>query len=86
MKRLKTKNKEKSSNLPKKEAIISELLKKEMDQNPVLKEAFQKLSPYKQYEFLEYIESAKQEKTKISRIEKVIPMILGNVGLNDKYR
>ncbi|RED26233.1 uncharacterized protein YdeI (YjbR/CyaY-like superfamily) [Flavobacterium cutihirudinis] len=70
----------------KKEAIISELLEKEMNQNPALKDAFQKFSPYKQYEFLEYIETAKQEKTKLSRIEKVIPMILANVGLNDKYR
>jgi len=70
----------------KKEAIVSELLQKEMDQNPALNEAFQKFSPYKQYEFLEYIETAKQEKTKLTRIEKVIPMILGNVGLNDKYR
>ena len=70
----------------KKEMIVSELLQKEMDQNPALTEAFQKFSPYKQYEFLEYIETAKQEKTKLSRIEKVIPMILGNIGLNDKYR
>jgi len=70
----------------KKETIVSELLEKEMSQNKVLAEAFQKFSPYKQYEFLEYIETAKQEKTKLSRIEKVIPMILGNIGLNDKYR
>lgn len=70
----------------KKETIVSELLEKEMNQNPALKEAFQKFSPYKQYEFLEYIESAKQEKTKISRIEKVVPMILASIGLNDKYR
>jgi len=70
----------------KKETIVSELLEKEMSQNSALAAAFQKFSPYKQYEFLEYIETAKQEKTKLSRIEKVIPMILGNVGLNDKYR
>ena len=70
----------------KKEPIVSELLQKEMDNNPALAEAFQRFSPYKQYEFLEYIETAKQEKTKLSRIEKVIPMILGNIGLNDKYR
>ena len=70
----------------KKEAIVSELLDKEMAKNPALKEAFIKFSPYKQYEFLEYIETAKQEKTKLSRIEKVIPMILNNIGLNDKYR
>ncbi|QSB26217.1 YdeI family protein [Flavobacterium sp. CLA17] len=70
----------------KKETIVSELLEKEMNQNPALLEAFQKFSPYKQYEFLEYIETAKQQKTKLSRIKKVIPMILGNIGLNDKYR
>ncbi|MCC9063855.1 YdeI/OmpD-associated family protein [Flavobacterium piscisymbiosum] len=70
----------------KKEAIVSELFEKVMSQNKVLAEAFQKFSPYKQYEFLEYIESAKQEKTKLSRIKKVVPMILGNIGLNDKYR
>ncbi|EJG03470.1 YdeI/OmpD-associated family protein [Flavobacterium sp. F52] len=70
----------------KKEAIISELLNAEMAKNPDLKSAFEKFSPYKQYEFLEYIETAKQEKTKLSRIEKVVPMILANVGLNDKYR
>ena len=70
----------------KKEPIVSELLQKEMDKNPALAEAFQKFTPYKQYEFLEYIETAKQEKTKLTRIEKVIPMILDNIGLNDKYR
>jgi uncharacterized protein YdeI (YjbR/CyaY-like superfamily) len=70
----------------KKEPIVSELLQKEMAKNPALAEAFQKFSPFKQYEFLEYIETAKLEKTKLSRIEKVIPMILRNVGLNDKYR
>ncbi|MDL2141860.1 YdeI/OmpD-associated family protein [Flavobacterium tructae] len=70
----------------KKEAIVSELFQKDLDQNPALAEAFQKFSPYKQYEFLEYIETAKQDKTKLSRIEKVIPMILENIGLNDKYR
>lgn len=70
----------------KKEAIVSEFFQKELDQNPALAEAFQKFSPYKQYEFLEYVETAKQEKTKLSRIEKIVPMILENIGLNDKYR
>ncbi|MGO4772997.1 YdeI family protein [Flavobacterium sp. W22_SRS_FK3] len=70
----------------KKETIVSEFFQKEIDQNLDLAKAFQKFSPYKQYEFLEYIESAKQEKTKLSRTKKIIPMILDNVGLNDKYR
>jgi uncharacterized protein YdeI (YjbR/CyaY-like superfamily) len=70
----------------KKDPIVSELFQKELDQNLALAAAFEKFSPYKQYEFLEYIESAKQEKTRRSRIEKIIPMILYHIGLNDKYR
>lgn len=70
----------------KKMPIFSELFQKELDANPELAEAFHKFSAYMQYEFLEYIESAKREETKRSRIEKIIPMILENIGLNDKYR
>jgi len=70
----------------KKEALVSEFLQKELDNNPTLAEAFLLFSPYKQREFLEYVESAKRDETKISRIEKIIPMILENIGLNDKYR
>ncbi|WP_236458895.1 MULTISPECIES: YdeI/OmpD-associated family protein [Flavobacterium] len=35
---------------------------------------------------MEYIETAKQEKTKLSRLEKIKPMIMKNIGLNDKYK
>jgi uncharacterized protein YdeI (YjbR/CyaY-like superfamily) len=35
---------------------------------------------------MEYINEAKQEKTKANRLEKIKPMILSNIGLNDKYR
>lgn len=66
--------------------IISELFKTELETNPNLKEAFDNFSPYKQKEFLEYVETAKREETKRSRIEKIKPMILENIGLNDKYR
>lgn len=68
------------------EKIISEFLNNEFEKDKVLSEAFSKFSPYKQKEFLEYIETAKQEKTKISRFEKIKPMILEGKGLNDKYR
>ena len=70
----------------KKTPISSEFFQKELKANPELAAAFQKFSVYKQYEFLEYIESAKREETKRSRIEKIIPMILDKIGLNDKYR
>ena len=76
----------KTSKPEKKIPIFSELFQKELNTNTVLAETFQKFSAYNQYEFLEYIETAKREETKRSRIEKIIPMILENIGLNDKYR
>jgi uncharacterized protein YdeI (YjbR/CyaY-like superfamily) len=76
----------KNSKPQKKEPIISELFQKELDADANLADAFLKFSPYKQYEFLEYIETAKREETKRSRIEKIKPMIKDNIGLNDKYR
>lgn len=70
-----------------KEAIvIPDILQKELNNDIQLKNAFLNFSPYKQKEFIEYIETAKREETKLSRIEKIKPMILGNIGLNDKYR
>ncbi|MDI1304482.1 MAG: YdeI/OmpD-associated family protein [bacterium] len=65
---------------------MPEIFQKELDVDINLAEAFLKFSPYKQKEFLEYITVAKREETKRSRIEKIKPMILKNIGLNDKYR
>lgn len=70
----------------KKETIIPELLQNELDKNSELSTKFNAFSPYKQREFIEHITSAKQEKTQMARLEKIIPMILEGRGLNDKYR
>lgn len=70
----------------KKETIIPEILENELDKNSELKNKFNTFSPYKQREFIEHITSAKQEKTQMARLEKIIPMILEEKGLNDKYR
>lgn len=70
----------------KKEAVIPERLQAELDASPELAAAFAKFSPYKQREFIELIETAKQEKTILARLEKVKPLILGGTGLHDKYR
>ncbi|WP_290819656.1 DUF1801 domain-containing protein [Flavobacterium sp.] len=70
----------------KKETIIPEILKDELDKNINLNTKFKSFSPYKQREFIEHITSAKQEKTQLARLEKIIPMILEGKGLNDKYR
>lgn len=51
-----------------------------------LEKAFNKLTPGKQKDYAEHIASAKQEKTKLSRLEKITPMILEGKGLHDKYK
>lgn len=65
-------------------------LPEELDQalktNSDLKLAFEELTRGKQIEYAEHIGSAKQDATRINRLRKSIPMILNNVGLNDKYR
>ncbi len=48
--------------------------------------AFNSLTPGRQREYAQYIAEAKRETTKASRVEKVLPMILQGVGLNDRYR
>lgn len=65
--------------------VVPELLNDALDQNN-LKASFENFTPYKQFEFVEFIDAAKQEKTKLSRIEKILPMIKNQIGLNDKYR
>ena len=57
-----------------------------LDADNELHTAFEKLSPYKQNEYAEYISGAKRISTKETRLAKIIPMILGGVGLNDRYR
>lgn len=70
----------------KKSRIICDFLDAKLDSDKELASAFEKFTSSKQNEFLEYIETAKQEKTKLARFEKIKPMILNNIGLNDKYR
>ncbi|EAR00202.1 YdeI/OmpD-associated family protein [Maribacter sp. HTCC2170] len=66
--------------------VIPKLLQDVFSKNIETKKAFDTLTPYKQKEYAKHIISAKQEKTKLSRLEKIIPMINAGLGLNDKYR
>lgn len=54
-----------------------------LDQDPVLKEAFEALTPGRQRAYLLHFSSAKQSKTREARIEKCIPQILEGKGLTD---
>lgn len=66
--------------------VIPKELQIALETNINFQAAFKALTPGKQREYCEYIELAKQEKTKMSRLEKIKPMILKGVGLNDKYK
>ncbi|MFK7864534.1 MAG: YdeI family protein [Pseudohongiellaceae bacterium] len=57
-----------------------------MNQDKKIAEAFAGLTPGRQKEYVQHIESAKQEKTRLARVEKAVPIILSGVGLNDKYK
>ncbi|MDO5977789.1 YdeI/OmpD-associated family protein [Flavivirga spongiicola] len=70
----------------KKETVIPKELNNLLIKNKDLKNSFESLSPYKQREYCEYVDSAKREATKQTRLEKITPMILQNMGLNDKYK
>ncbi|GGD33103.1 YdeI/OmpD-associated family protein [Flavobacterium orientale] len=70
----------------KKEVVPSEFFMSKLNENSELLEKFKNFTPFKQKEFVEYIDTAKQEKTKHDRFEKIKPMLLANIGLNDKYR
>ncbi|WP_240007691.1 YdeI/OmpD-associated family protein [Pseudaquidulcibacter saccharophilus] len=62
--------------------IVPELLNL-FNVDVVLKMAFEKLTPGRQRAYLLYFSSAKQQKTRISRIEKYIPKILNGKGMDD---
>lgn len=50
------------------------------------KAAFDALTKGKQREYADHVADAKREATRLSRVEKIIPMIAKGVGLHDKYR
>lgn len=65
---------------------IPALMQEKLDSDADLKASFALFTPFKQKEFIEYISEAKREATQVSRLEKITPMILQGIGLNDKYR
>lgn len=65
---------------------IPALLQQALDENSQLKDNFEALTPFRKKEYIEYIAEAKQEKTKLARLEKTKPLLLQKRGLNDIYR
>ena len=66
--------------------VMPEELERAFRKDPSLKDSFEALSPSKRREYAEYVGLAKLEETRRQRLEKVLPLILEGIGLNDKYR
>ena len=66
-----------------KEFTMPEEFQKKLDKNRALKKAFEALTPGRQRGYLLYFSSAKQSKTRESRIEKYVAQILEGKGLED---
>lgn len=69
-----------------KPVVVPPELEETFKNDSQLKTNFEAFTKGKQREFADYISDAKQEKTKQSRLQKIIPLINQNIGLNDKYR
>ncbi len=69
-----------------KPVVIPKELEDAISKNKELKQAFEKLSTSCKREYCEHISEAKRETTKTKRLEKIIPMILEQKGLHDKYK
>jgi uncharacterized protein YdeI (YjbR/CyaY-like superfamily) len=67
------------------EYSIPEEFKKKLDKMPALKTTFNALTPGRQRGYIFYFSQPKLSKTRESRIEKCIPLILGGKGLNDEH-
>lgn len=65
---------------------VPEELEKKFEEDPVLKAAFEALTPGRQRGYILHFSQPKQSQTKVSRIEKCIPKILNGIGLNDRYK
>lgn len=62
---------------------IPEEFQARLKSNPVLKSAFNGLTPGRQRAYLFYFSQAKQSKTRAARVEKYVPQILDGKGLTD---
>jgi uncharacterized protein YdeI (YjbR/CyaY-like superfamily) len=63
---------------------IPEELQKRLDENPVLRAAFAKLTPGRRKSYVFHISSAKQAKTRAARAEKCEPMIVSGRGFLER--
>jgi uncharacterized protein YdeI (YjbR/CyaY-like superfamily) len=66
--------------------VIPQELQEALDKDKFMQTNFENFSLSKKRDFAEYIETAKRAETKITRLQKIIPMIEKELGLHDKYK
>ena len=81
-------NMEKGIKTPKKriEVVVPEMLQTAMETEPKVLKFFNSLAPSHRREYSEYISEAKQEATKLRRLDKVMGLLREGKGLHDKYK
>ncbi len=62
---------------------VPEEFQNRLDENPLLKKAFNALTPGRQRQYIFYFSQAKQSKTRTERVEKCTKQILLGKGMND---
>jgi uncharacterized protein YdeI (YjbR/CyaY-like superfamily) len=70
----------------KKNVSVPPILKNALENDKLLKESYNKLTPGRQREYAEHIGGAKREATQQSRLKKCAAMIKEGKGLHDKYK
>ncbi len=66
--------------------VPNKLLAEALAGDKQFNQSFFKLTPGRQREYNAYIDEAKQDKTKVARLEKIKPLVAQGVGLHDKYK
>jgi len=65
---------------------IHQLMGIEFSKESGLKQVFQNLASGKQKEYILYLNEAKQEATKLKRLEKIVMLIRNGTCPNDQYK
>ena len=68
------------------EVVVPALLQEYLDADPEMKAYFKGLAPSHRRDFSDHISGAKQEATRLRRLEKVKGLLLQKKGLHDKYK
>jgi uncharacterized protein YdeI (YjbR/CyaY-like superfamily) len=65
------------------EYAVPEELQARLDATPELRAAFEALTPGRRKSYIFHVSSAKQEKTRVARAQRCVPMILSGRGFNE---